>query len=355
MTICAFSVRNLILQVALSCLILAFSLIISRILFSLDYATITVAPLIAGISAWILSYTYLLSTEEREKNKIRKMFSQYVSPAALNVMVDHYDEYTAAGMGTKETVTVLFSDVRGFTTLSEQLKAEQVVEILNHYFTQMTVAIHQHKGTIDKFIGDAIMAIWGAPIKSSTHALDAVQASIEMMEKLTQFNIWLTEKEYAPINIGVGINTGDVVLGSIGSEQKADYTVIGDNVNLTSRLESLTKFYGCNILISQTTQEAIKSHLQCQLVDIVKVKGKQQAIKIYTPLYQQPLADANQFVEQSEIAFQHYLNRDWQRAITAFSRLPVDNIQKLLVQRCKAYQTTPPSDDWDGSVKLSHK
>jgi adenylate cyclase len=219
----------------------------------------------------------------------------------------------------------------------------------------MTQAIHEYHGTIDKFIGDAIMAIWGAPIKTNTHAEDAVRAALEMMEKLDHVNQWLHQHEQDPLGIGIGVNTGEAILGSIGSDQKADYTVIGDNVNLASRLEGITKQYGCNILIAQSTYEAIAEHIPCRIVDVVKVKGKQQAIQIYTPLGGQYDSAMERLVKLSEEAFHHYLRRDWDAAIQSYSALPEDKLQNLFLSRCRAYQQKPPAEDWDGAFLMTSK
>ena len=289
------------------------------------------------------------------------MFSQYVSPAALTAMVDNFENYAQAGKGTKEVVTVLFSDVRGFTELSENLPPEQVVEILNFYFTKMTEAVHKHNGTVDKFIGDAIMAIWGAPIMSSTHAMDAVNAAMEMMQKLKEVNAWMIEKNYPPLKIGIGVNTGEAILGSVGSEQKADYTVIGDTVNLASRLEGITKQYGCEIIISDNTKKALKDRIPCQVVDMIKVKGKSHATKIYSPIVAEPQPSKTKafelhcLSELSHEAFSHYLNKRWDLAINAYRKIPNENLRKKFINRCEYFQASPPPTDWDGTTSMLSK
>lgn len=321
-----------------------------------------VMPAFAAILlSWACAYTYVLFTEEKEKAKIRRMFSQYVSPAALSVMVDQYEDYRSAGAGSKETVSILFSDIRGFTTLSESLDAEAVVEILNYYLSTMTDVILKHGGTVDKFIGDAIMAIWGAPIKTRTHAGDAVAAALEMRDKLKDINEWMALKHYAPIDIGIGINTGEVVLGSIGSEQKADYTVIGDNVNLASRLEGITKTYGCNTIIAETTYQQLETHIPCLLVDLVRVKGKHKPIRIYTPLgleqdgCVQSREQAIEAARQSRLAFDHYMKQEWEQAVRLYQQLPHEQLRTLYLQRCAEYQHALPDPAWDGAFTMTSK
>ena len=359
--------NRLLLQFALPLVIAGAYVALAVWQFQQNHVMVIVTPGLGIMLAWALGYSFLLFTEEKEKNKIRKMFSQYVSPAALTAMVDNYENYAQAGNGSKEVITVLFSDVRGFTTLSETLPPEQVVEILNYYFTKMTEAVHNHNGTIDKFIGDAIMAIWGAPIHSDTHAIDAVNAAMEMMQKLKDVNAWLEEKNLPPLKIGIGVNTGDAILGSVGSEQKADYTVIGDTVNLASRLEGVTKQYDCDIIVSDSTKNALKDRVPCQVIDMIKVKGKTQAIKIYSPIIAQDETQTETqsactktyelhcLSELSHEAFSHYVNKRWDLAINAYRKIPNENLRQKFIHRCESFRTSPPPQDWDGSTTLAVK
>ena len=349
--------RRLWLQLSLPLALAAAYVGTSCWLFAHNQVWELVAPLAALALCAVSAYAFLLFTEGREKAKIRRMFSQYVSPAALAMMTDQFEEYTAVGAGHKETVSVLFADIRGFTSLSENNAPEAIVQMLNHYFAAMTEAIHRHHGTIDKFIGDAIMAVWGAPIKSATHADDAVRAALEMRQQLIGINAWLAQRGGAPIDIGIGINSGEVVMGSIGSALKADYTVIGDNVNLASRLEGLTKIYDCPILVSESTLYAMTQPVPARIVDMVRVKGKQHPIKIYAPITAGGVSDAQarQISDRSAAAFAAYLARDWERAIAGFRELPDDPLCQALIQRCRDYQHHDPGADWDGVHTLNIK
>lgn len=353
--------RSFKAQVAIPMGLLLCYCLLAYALFQHNYLINIISPTVTILIAWAGAYTYLLFTEEKEKTKIRRMFSQYVSPAALSVMVDQYEDYASLGVGSKETVSILFSDIRGFTVLSENNPAETVVEILNYYLSCMTNVIHQHHGTVDKFIGDAIMAIWGAPIKSSTHAIDAVQAAMEMRNKMQDVNQWLSTRNLPRLEIGIGVNTGEVILGSIGSEQKADYTVIGDNVNLASRLEGITKTYGCSIIISETTYQLIADTIPCMMVDMVRVKGKQKPIKIFTPVTDdfeltsgepQPALSAAQL---SQAAFAHYMRREWEQAMNLYQSLPHPRLREIYLKRCQDYQQQLPSPDWDGAYTMTSK
>lgn len=319
-----------------------------------------VAPLLAGAASWSSSFSLLVFTEGKEKRKFKRMMSQYLSPAVLETVLQNRDEFGKAEIGSRENITILFSDIRGFTSLSEQLSAEKVVEILNHYFSKMTEAIFDHRGTIDKFIGDAIMAFWGAPIKNEQHADESVQAALEMVTRLATVNEWLKAQAYPPIDIGIGLHTGDVIIGNIGSEHKLDYTVIGDNVNLASRMEGLTKTYGTKILITESTFQSLKKPIPCRAVDFVKVKGKNRPIKIYQPIDASYVAiPANmtpqRLAELSEQAFDLYLKRQWFAAIDLFKTMPDDLISQTMIERCKYFAEHRPDADWDGSYTMKTK
>lgn len=323
-----------------------------------------VPPALAIFLAWLLSTAYLSATEGREKKRVRNMLAQYVSPAALESVLDDYEGLAEAEVGKEEEMSIVFSDVRGFTTISESLKPVQVVKMLNIHLEEMTQVTFKHGGTMDKFIGDATMAFWGAPLADKQHALHATQAAIEMFRAMKTVNLSLQKEGIKPISIGVGVNTGRVILGNIGSSQKLDYTVIGDAVNLGARLEGLTKQYGVGVLISEFTQQNIHQQIPCALVDMVRVKGKQEPVKIYTPLASivgdignADLAQQLLVVKTAKQAFDLYQAKQFSQAIQIFNQLPDEMIflKKVYQQRCKNYLTTPPEDNWDGVYTLTTK
>jgi len=336
-------------------------LIWSTISFKYNMVYEIAAPLSAILMAWVLSFSSLLLIEGREKKRFKKMMSQYLSPAVLTTVVNNHEEFAKAEIGAKENITILFSDIRGFTNLSEKLPAEQVVEMLNYYFSKMTDAIFQHEGTIDKFIGDAIMAFWGAPIRVENHADQASLAAIEMIDKLKKVNAWLDEKSYPNIAIGVGIHTGEAILGNIGSENKLDYTIIGDNVNLASRMEGLTKPYGASILITENTYQLLTLDIPCLTVDLVRVKGKEQPIKVYQPLVNPISASsdqqetARQIAEVSAQAFQFYTSKKWDDAINLLDKIIDHEPARIIRQRCIDYKQSPPPENWDGVFTMTSK
>ncbi len=318
-----------------------------------------VTPLLALAVSLLSSLTYLAFTEGKDKRRVRNMLSQYVSPAVLAEVVDKYHDQIGAQVGKREHLSILFSDVRGFTSFSEKLAAEQVVEILNIHFGVMTDIIFSKKGTLDKFIGDAIMAFWGAPIRDNYHADLAVQSAIDMIRNMAVVNEQLAQHDYPAIQIGIGINTGDVVLGNIGSDKKLDYTVIGDNVNLASRLEGLTSKYHCPILISENTYNELHPGIICGVVDLVKVKGKSIPIKLYWPLAYadddaETQSNARTQAELMAQAFSYYTQQMWDDAEAVYEQI-AQPFSEIFIQRCQEYRTRPPDSDWDGVFVLTSK
>jgi adenylate cyclase len=278
----------------------------------------------------------------------------------LAEVVSRYQDQIRVEVGTRRRLSILFSDVRGFTSLSEQLQAEQVVDLLNTHYAVMGEIIFRHNGTLDKFIGDAIMAFWGAPIPVADHARQAVSAAIEMVRHLPEVNARLAAKGYPPIDIGIGINTGEVVLGNVGFQRKLDYTVIGDHVNLGSRLEGLTKQYGCRIIIAEETFRELGGAIPCLLVDQVRVKGRHAPIRIYQPLAlpEDPEADRSQaqaFAELGDSAFTAYAAGDFKQALALYERFPEHPLRALYLRRCRAYLESPPGTAWDGVCTMTTK
>ncbi len=239
--------------------------------------------LFSTVTTSFFSFGYLTFTEAVEKRRVSQLFTQYVSKDVLNEVLHNYKEYLKSSAGQKVELTVLFSDIRSFTTMSETTPPEKIVEMLNIHFSVMADIILKHNGTIDKYIGDAIMAFWGAPVPTKDHAEQAVLAGVEMLEGLKEVNRTLKDRGFAhEVKIGIGINSGVATIGNIGSEQKKNYTVVGDTVNLSSRLESITKEYKTPLIFSEYTYNKIKNTIDCKLLGNVKVKGREQPVDIYT-------------------------------------------------------------------------
>lgn len=325
----------------------------------------SVLPAIGMSLAWLGALARLSATEGRDKRRIRAMFGQYVSPQILESLTANAARgLLQAEIGRREHLCILFSDIRGFTSLSEHMAPEEVVEILNGYFRGMVDIIFLRKGTLDKFIGDAIMAFWGAPLRIEQPARQAVTAAMDMVKWLETYNEGLVARGIAPLEIGIGLHSGSVVLGNIGSEKKLDFTIIGDNVNLASRLEGLTKNYGCRVLISETTRLETGDDFVCRVLDSVRVKGKKQPIRIFEVLAV-PTDDpdargrAQKRADMTACAFKFYLQQEWGSAIAGYAALSdsstSDPLTHLFMTRCQTYQQQSPGKDWDGVYQMTTK
>ncbi len=231
-----------------------------------------------------VSWIYLLNMvfgyffETRSKQHMNDLFGQYVPPDLVTEMAHDPQNYSLAS--EKRDLSVLFSDIRGFTSISENLDAVELSDLLNRFLTPMTEVVHHTHGTIDKYMGDAIMAFWGAPMLNTDHAVNAVKAALEMLEVLKKLNKELVEEGSEPLKIGIGVNTGPMCVGNMGSRFRRAYTVMGDAVNLGSRLEGLTKFYGVDLIVSEVTRQAADQYLYRE-IDLVRVKGKTRPVKIF--------------------------------------------------------------------------
>ena len=238
-----------------------------------------VYPLLTMVIVYTAVTLYRYIVEEREKRKIRGAFSFYVTPSVVNEMLKNPEKLKLGG--DKKELSVLFSDIRGFTTLAEEMEPETLVNLLNEYLTEMTNIVFEFDGLLDKYIGDAVMAVFGAPLEQTDHPARACRTALKMLEGLSRMQQkW--EAEGTPrLDIGIGINTGPMVVGNMGSERRFDYTVMGDSVNLAARLEGINKEYGTQVVISEFTYESIKEDFFCRELDAVRVKGKARPVKIF--------------------------------------------------------------------------
>jgi len=236
-------------------------------------------PMLALIFAFVGDLAWKYVVEGREKRKVKKLFSRYVSKDVYDQLVANPS--LAALGGARRHMTVLFSDIRGFTTMSEKGTPEDVVSQLNQLFTRMVAVVFEHRGTVDKFVGDMVMALYGAPLDDEDHAEHAVQTALAMIRTLQQLNAEWARDGKPQLDIGIGINTGDMIAGNVGSEAIMSYTVIGDAVNLGARLESLNKDYGTRIIISEATRERLKGRYDIHPLGDVIVKGKSKPVAIF--------------------------------------------------------------------------
>ena len=297
----------------------------------------------------IKEYAYKSVLAKNSEERVRHIFQKYVPAEIIDEVLKTKGD--ALLIGKKTRATILFSDIRSFTAISERLSAEELVNSLNTYFNIMVTIIIEHKGIIDKFIGDAIMAIFGAPVLHHDDPLQAVLTGLSMLESLKTFNRKQTLAGKPPFKIGIGLNTGDVVVGNIGSTQKLDYTCIGDTVNLASRLEGLTKLYGTSIIISEFTYNEAKSGVLAREIDSVRVKGKGKPVKIYEPYLDATRAQKEAYKIFND-AILMYRNRDFEDSLRMFRKtneiLGQDTPSTLYIERCEELIHSPPGEDWDG-------
>src|SRR5258708_2898124 len=261
--------------------------------------------------------------------------------------------------GARQEMTVLFSDIAGFTTISEKLPAEGLAHLLNKYLTAMTNIVYQYDGVLDKYIGDAVMAFWGAPVIEKRHAMLACQTALEMQETICKIRAAWQAEGIPDFDVRIGVNTGEMVVGNMGSQSRFDYTVIGDNVNLGSRLEGMNKEYGTKIIISESTYLHAKNGLIVRCLDTVAVKGKTQGIVIYELRgISHAEKEEKEFLKEFEAARQLYVAGEFKKALSAFEKLtkkyPDDYATQKYVDRCKKLMEEPP-ENWDGVFRAKSK
>jgi len=303
----------------------------------------------------IKRYALGAAVAQKKEHKVRTMFQKYVPKEVIDRFFKNPESLL---IGEDRVLAILFSDIRGFTTITEQMRADQMVASLNSYFSLMVDKILERDGIVDKYMGDAIMAFFGAPVQHTDDALQAVLTGLEMQEALGWYNTEQRRLGKPEFRIGIGINYGLVTVGNIGSEKKMDYTVIGDMVNLASRLENLTKIYKQDLIISESVYREVSKALPCRLIDKVLVLGKTQAQRIFTV--------KKQLSEQENRAWQYHhkgLKLYYQRAFTEAAKYfqqvnklsPGDVVAAMYFDRCKSHLKSPPPPDWNGVHVLTEK
>lgn len=309
-----------------------------------------------GLSALHLLQGFL--GERRTKQHLSSVFGQYVPQAHIEHMLAHPNEFGFAG--ETRDMTVLFSDIRSFTTISESLDATELKDLLNRYFTPITESIFNHQGTIDKYVGDMVMAFWGAPLKDPDHARHALEAAVDMINTLSSLNPALNRLGYPTIEVGIGLNTGPMNVGDMGSQFRRAYTVLGDAVNLGARLEGLTKYYGVKILVGPDTFAAIDDWA-FRPIDRIRVKGKLEPVSVYEPISpRDTLSDEwHQELNLWADTYQTYLNRNWALTREKLNELINHSQSPALYQvylnRLADLEAEGVPPDWDGTYTLTSK
>lgn len=305
--------------------------------------------------AQIRGYAFDAAVARKREFKIRNIFQLYVPKEVIDQVFVNPESML---VGSNKEAAILFSDIRGFTSISEKLAPDDLVDSLNRYFDVMVDAIVDRGGTVDKYIGDAIMAVFGAPVPHEDDALRSVLAGLEMTRRLEEFNAEQLRRGKDPFKIGVGISYGVVTAGNIGCDRKMNYTVIGDEVNLASRIEGQTKHYKQPLLMSGAIYQRVKTQVPCRLVDYVAVKGKKTGVRIYTARAKVEGREAQAW-ELHESALERYFARDFRGASALLGKvlelLPGDVPAELFRERCATFLKAPPPEDWDGVEVLTEK
>ena len=369
---------NLIIAL-LAGLILAFSLpwlspllqLLVSTLLSLSVMTLTgwlwltegivlslAGPLLLAFFLTVFNFVWGFFYESMTRHRLADMFGQYVPPELVEEMSRNPGDFSFAG--ESRVMSVLFSDIRGFTTLSEALTADELKVLLNRYFTPITGVIFDHRGTIDKYIGDLVMAFWGAPLADPDHAVHSIQAAKAMLKATAELSATFVAEGLPAVRVGIGINSGLMNVGDMGSQYRRAYTVLGDAVNLASRLESSTKYYGVPLVVGEKTRELALEHFVWRELDLVRVKGKDYPVRVYEPLCPQTEKTQALQAELDELdkALQAFRQQDFKQAKTLFTQLkqthPEVSQYPLYLERIEALSKEPPAKDWDGSwVRMS--
>ncbi len=333
--------------------------VINRFIFSSYNLWLNIVyPLFTIFAVYVGITIFKYITEEREKKKIKGAFQYYLTASVINEMLKDPSKLKLGG--DKKDLSVLFSDIRGFTTVSEKLTPEELVHLLNEYLTAMTDLVFKYDGLLDKYMGDAIMAVYGAPLDQPDHAKRACLTALGMMAELQKLQKKWTDEGRPALDIGIGINSGDMVVGNMGSEMRFDYTVMGDSVNLGARLEGINKQYGTNIVVSEFTYERVKDTLFCRELDSVRVKGKILPVKIYELLGERKDSEKwNDFVRVFDEGLAHYKECRWDEATAAFQKATAirsgDPPSQLYIKRCRELKENPPEGGWDGVCTMTTK
>jgi adenylate cyclase len=318
------------------------------------------SALLAVAGGYAASTVYHLVSERRQRLLIKSMFSTYVDPSVVDELVANPQKLVLGGK--REELTVLFSDIEGFTTMSQGMQPEEIVTLLNEYLSSMSAVIFRHAGTLDKYEGDAVMAFWGAPVPQADHPLRACRAALDMQEAAARLNGQWKERGRPQLRTRIGINTGTMVVGNLGGERKFDYTVIGDSVNLASRLEGANKEYGTRIMVSEQTYEAVRADILGRQIDRIAVVGRSRPVVAYELLGLRgtpETAAAEEFVRVYSEGLAAYFSRDWASSLAHFDRAlqlrPDDGPARIHRERVRHYIQHPPAPDWDGVFILHSK
>lgn len=318
-----------------------------------------VYPGITVITCFSAIIMYRFISEEKMRKGVRHAFENFMDPKVVHEILKEPGNIKLGG--EEKEVTVYFSDIEKFSSISEKLQPAELIELLNEYLSEMTDIILDHGGFLDKYIGDAIVAAFGAPLAQPDHAVRACLATIDNQKRLRELNKKFKEAGRLEINARIGLNSGRVLVGNVGSTNRLSYTVIGDEVNLGARLEAANKYYGTQTMISERTHELAKDHIAARELDMIRVVGKENPVKVFELIDRKgEVQEAKREVlELYEAGLREYRKREWQKAIRLFQKAlnkdPLDGPSLTYVERCKIYAQNPPSASWDGVYTLELK
>ena len=325
-----------------------------------NYIISFISPITTLVFGYFATTAYHVINLRKHNALIKGMFSQYVSQSLVNELLTNPEKLSLGGV--KKNITIMFSDIEGFTAISEKMQPEDLVDFINSYLSAMTQIVLEHNGTLDKYLGDSLMAFWGAPLEVEGKELFACKTALLMQEQMSSLQERLTGNTSSRVRTRIGINSDDVVVGNIGGKERFDYTVMGDGVNLASRLEGANKNYGTSIMISEATYNKVKEHVFVRIIDKIVVKGKTKPITVYELIGLKTNIEAQKNYEavQSHITgYNYFRDRQFEKAKSYFLKSlesnKEDQLSKVYLERTEEFLKNPPSSDWDGVYYLQSK
>jgi adenylate cyclase len=315
-------------------------------------------PLLAILLSTVGAFAWSYFTEDRQRRMILKALAQYVSPAVADRIARDPTQVNLGG--ERRDMTVMFTDLKNFTNMTESMQVEDLTRMINYYFREMSEVVLKVDGTVDKYIGDAIMSFWNAPVEQADHALLACRAALGMQQREREIRPELEKLGAKDLLTRIGLNSGTMAVGNMGSERKLNYTVLGDSVNFASRLEGANKFYGTQILMAESTAKLVRDHVVMRQVDVLRVKGKKQPMAVFELMGEGAAGEGlKPLAQRYERAFDLYRRQQWEAAEAELAALlaehPNDGPATTLMARIARFRQEPPPADWDGVYEAKDK
>jgi len=334
---------------------LALPVVGAWLFFSFNYWLVFIAPEFVVVVSFMGSSLLNYSFEGRQRRFLKNVFRHYLNPQVIEKIMANPSLLRLGG--EEREITSFFSDVAGFTAIAENLTPEELVKLLNEYLSEMTGIVLSFGGTLDKYEGDAIIAFWNAPLEQPDHALRACRAALKCQQRLEELGPDFKKRFGHRLSMRIGLNSGEAVVGNMGSQRRFDYTAMGDTVNLASRLEGACKFYNLPILIGEGTAEKVKDNIVCREVDLIQVVGKKRPVRIFQIIAEKEKVEAKVLskIAAFEEAVKTYRKREWSKALSLFRFLEDDVIARIYIERCQQFKESEPSEGWNGVYQLKEK